>query len=109
MPSRTLSPRISTTTIVMSLLMTMLSFFFRDSTNIPTVLPRAWASEEAAGPCTPRAALVANFQLAQMQAGGSALQAFISLWTPAGGSQELHPRFLSEFERKLTLDEARID
>jgi hypothetical protein len=29
-----LSPRISTTTIRMSLLMTMLSFFFRDSTNM---------------------------------------------------------------------------
>jgi hypothetical protein len=34
MPSRTLSPRISTTVTVMSLLMTMLSFFFLDSTNI---------------------------------------------------------------------------
>src|SRR5204862_7149457 len=33
-PSRTLSPRISTTVTVMSLLMTMLSFFFLDSTNI---------------------------------------------------------------------------
>src|SRR5207237_3774279 len=34
MPSRTLSPRISTTVTVMSLLMTILSFFFLDSTNI---------------------------------------------------------------------------
>src|SRR5579862_6543970 len=34
MPRRTLSPRISTTVTVMSLLMTMLSFFFLDSTNI---------------------------------------------------------------------------
>src|SRR6059036_3578225 len=34
MPSRTLSPRISTTVTVMSLLITMLSFFFLDSTNI---------------------------------------------------------------------------
>src|SRR5467141_1645755 len=34
MPSRTLSPRISTTVTVMSLLMTMLSFFFLDSTNL---------------------------------------------------------------------------
>src|SRR5207302_6007052 len=33
-PSRTLSPRISTTVTVMSLLMTMLSFFFLDSTSI---------------------------------------------------------------------------
>src|SRR5713226_8001963 len=33
-PSRTLSPRISTTVTVMSLLMTILSFFFLDSTNI---------------------------------------------------------------------------
>src|SRR5438445_13381020 len=33
-PSRTLSPRISTTVTVMSLLITMLSFFFLDSTNI---------------------------------------------------------------------------
>jgi hypothetical protein len=33
-PSLTLSPRISTTVTVMSLLMTMLSFFFLDSTNI---------------------------------------------------------------------------
>jgi len=37
-PSRTLSPRISTTTIVMSLLMTMLSSFFRDSTSIGPIL-----------------------------------------------------------------------
>src|SRR5437764_11621609 len=36
MPSRTLSPRISTTVTVMSLLMTMLSFFFLDSTSIGT-------------------------------------------------------------------------
>src|SRR5438445_150555 len=44
MPRRTLSPRISTTVTVMSLLMTMLSFFLRDSTNI-AVSPfgdRAW-------------------------------------------------------------------
>src|SRR6516225_3241147 len=34
MPSRTLSPRISTTVTVISLLITMLSFFFLDSTNI---------------------------------------------------------------------------
>src|SRR5262249_31442202 len=34
MPRRTLSPRISTTVTVMSLLMTMLSFFFLDSTSI---------------------------------------------------------------------------
>src|SRR6478609_5326385 len=34
MPRRTLSPRISTTVTVMSLLMTILSFFFLDSTNI---------------------------------------------------------------------------
>src|SRR5947209_5699741 len=34
MPRRTLSPRISTTVTVMSLLITMLSFFFLDSTNI---------------------------------------------------------------------------
>src|SRR6266478_3979973 len=34
MPSRTLSPRISTTVTVMSLLITMLSFFFLDSTSI---------------------------------------------------------------------------
>src|SRR5947209_688688 len=34
MPSRTLSPRISTTVTVMSLLMTILSFFFLDSTSI---------------------------------------------------------------------------
>src|SRR5579864_9559589 len=34
MPSRTLSPRISTTVTVMSLLITMLSFFFLDNTNI---------------------------------------------------------------------------
>src|SRR5439155_17962657 len=33
-PSRTLSPRISTTVTVMSLLITMLSFFFLDSTSI---------------------------------------------------------------------------
>src|SRR5262245_9270245 len=33
-PSRTLSPRISTTVTVMSLLMTILSFFFLDSTSI---------------------------------------------------------------------------
>src|SRR5439155_13454795 len=33
-PSLTLSPRISTTVTVMSLLMTILSFFFLDSTNI---------------------------------------------------------------------------
>jgi hypothetical protein len=33
-----LSPRISTTTIVMSLLMTMLSSFFRDSTSIGPIL-----------------------------------------------------------------------
>src|SRR6266516_3828753 len=33
-PSRTLSPRISTTVTVMSLLITMLSFFFLDRTNI---------------------------------------------------------------------------
>jgi len=37
-PRRTLSPRISTTTIVMSLLITMLSSFFRDRTNIETFL-----------------------------------------------------------------------
>src|SRR5205823_5378729 len=43
MPRRTLSPRISTTVTVMSLLMTMLSFFFLDSTNIaayPSESPR---------------------------------------------------------------------
>src|SRR5438045_9327766 len=34
MPKRTLSPRISTTVTVMSLLITMLSFFFLDNTNI---------------------------------------------------------------------------
>jgi hypothetical protein len=34
MPRRTLSPRISTTVTVMSLLMTILSFFFLDSTSI---------------------------------------------------------------------------
>src|SRR3954453_8186430 len=34
MPRRTLSPRISTTVTVMSLLITMLSFFFLDSTSI---------------------------------------------------------------------------
>src|ERR1700722_13947426 len=34
MPKRTLSPPISTTVTVMSLVMTMLSFFFLDSTNI---------------------------------------------------------------------------
>src|SRR5438874_9526281 len=33
-PRRTLSPRISTTVTVMSLLITMLSFFFLDSTSI---------------------------------------------------------------------------
>src|SRR5436190_17746718 len=33
-PSRTLSPRISTTTIVMSLLMTILSFFLRERTSM---------------------------------------------------------------------------
>ena len=33
-PRRTLSPRISTTTIVMSSLMTILSFFLRDNTNM---------------------------------------------------------------------------
>src|SRR5262249_36675360 len=33
-PSRTLSPRISTTVTVMSLLITILSFFFLDSTSI---------------------------------------------------------------------------
>src|SRR2546427_11661466 len=33
-PSRTLSPRISTTVTVMSLLMMILSFFFLDSTSI---------------------------------------------------------------------------
>src|SRR5207253_9317043 len=42
-PSRTLSPRISTTVTVMSLLMTILSFFFLDSTSIaayPSQSPR---------------------------------------------------------------------
>src|SRR5688500_6249466 len=34
MPRRTLSPRISTTVTVMSLLITILSFFFLDSTSI---------------------------------------------------------------------------
>src|SRR4051812_3484025 len=34
MPKRTLSPRISTTVTTMSLLMTILSFFFLDSTSI---------------------------------------------------------------------------
>ncbi len=37
-PKRTLSPRISTTTIVMSSLMTILSFFLRDKTNMATLL-----------------------------------------------------------------------
>src|SRR5262249_1597234 len=44
MPSRTLSPRISTTVTVMSLLITMLSFFFLDSTSIgayPFLSPEA--------------------------------------------------------------------
>src|SRR5262249_58723026 len=43
-PSRTLSPRISTTVTVMSLLITMLSFFFLDSTSIgayPFLRPEA--------------------------------------------------------------------
>src|SRR5262245_50666726 len=43
MPRRTLSPRISTTVTVMSLLMTILSFFFLDSTSIavyPSQSPR---------------------------------------------------------------------
>src|SRR5262249_6879504 len=34
MPSRTLSPRISTTVMTMSLLMTILSFFFLDRTSM---------------------------------------------------------------------------
>ncbi len=49
-PRRTLSPRISTTTIVMSSLMTILSFFFLESTNILSsfaLLP----GRRPAGPC----------------------------------------------------------
>src|SRR5947199_7623390 len=45
MPKRTLSPRISTTVTVMSLLITMLSFFFLDSTNIaayPSWRSQSW-------------------------------------------------------------------
>src|SRR5215213_2077636 len=38
MPSRTLSPRISTTVMTMSLLMTIDSFFFLDSTSIGVYL-----------------------------------------------------------------------
>src|SRR5262245_61318079 len=38
MPSRTLSPRISTTVMTMSLLMTIDSFFFLDSTTIGVYL-----------------------------------------------------------------------
>jgi len=41
MPSRTLSPRISTTVTTMFSPMTMLSFVFRDRTNIATYLPRS--------------------------------------------------------------------
>jgi len=38
MPNRTLSPRISTTVMTMSLLMTIDSFFFLDSTSIGVYL-----------------------------------------------------------------------
>src|SRR5262249_61348368 len=47
MPSRTLSPRISTTVTVISLLITILSFFFLDSTNIAAY--PSWKSH-GAGP-----------------------------------------------------------
>src|SRR3954471_9776999 len=51
MPSRTLSPRISTTVMMMSLLITMLSFFFLDRTSMAVypseVLGPTW--RDAAG------------------------------------------------------------
>src|SRR5262245_28237442 len=45
MPSRTLSPRISTTVMVMSLLMTILSFFFLDSTSIGAYPLLSWRED----------------------------------------------------------------
>src|SRR5690348_14075266 len=95
MPRRTLSPRISTTVTVMSLLMTILSFFFLDSTSIaayPSLSQGAGscgAGSHAPGRCRGTRSRCAGEDPLPLLEPGEARRAAISPSAVAGSGPEL--------------------